>query len=390
MIHRKLAAVIAFVLLWNPIFQAGNAEAIKMNDQYKVLAVSKEKKKSNRKKTNSSEAPRTGAKAFALIDVTTGRILHSDNGETRLPMASTTKIMTAIVALESGKLNDKVKTSKRAVGKEGSSIYLRLGEEMTLQHLIYGLMLRSGNDAAVAIAEHVGGSEDGFVYMMNQKSEELGLENTSFRNPHGLDQKEHYTSAHDLAQLSAYALHNKHFQTIVQTKVKVVPNPIEKWDYKWTNKNKMLRFYAGADGVKTGYTSNALRCLVSSATRNGQQLAVVTLNDGDDWNDHQALLDYGFAHYPLTNVIEKGYKLEGQPYEIDASWSYPLRTEEQSKIQRKVEWFQPNSLDYRLGHRGKLSIWLEDKLIGSIPIKNSMQVETNQLETNQRKTTQTQ
>ncbi|WP_261378239.1 D-alanyl-D-alanine carboxypeptidase family protein [Paenibacillus agilis] len=388
MIHRKLAAVIALVLLWNPIFQLGNAEAIKMNDQYEVITVSKEKKKSNKKKSksNSSEAPRTGAKAFALIDVSTGRILHSDNGETRLPMASTTKIMTAIVALESGKLNDKVKTSKRAVGKEGSSIYLRLGEEMTLQHLIYGLMLRSGNDAAVAIAEHVGGSEDGFVYMMNQKSEELGLENTSFRNPHGLDQKEHYTSAHDLARISAYALHNKHFQTIVKTKVKVVPNPIEKWDYKWTNKNKMLRFYAGADGVKTGYTSDALRCLVSSATRNGQQLAVVTLNDGDDWNDHQALLDYGFTHYPLTNVIEKGYKLEGQPYEMDASWSYPLRSEEQSKIQQKVEWFQPNSLDYRLGHRGKLSIWLEDKLIGSIPIKQSMQMKTEQAEANQRNT----
>lgn len=240
-------------------------------------------------------SPTTAAKAAALIDVSSGRILYSHNGDMELPMASTTKVMTAIVAIEHGRLDDKVKTSSRAVGKEGSSIYLRRGEVMSLHHLLYGLMLRSGNDAAVAIAEHVGGSEEGFVYLMNEQAKLLGLEHTQFRNPHGLDEKGHYTTAKDLARLSAYALHNKTFREIVRTRRKKVPNSIDNWDYVWSNKNKMLHLYEGADGVKTGYTRGALRCLVSSATRNDQQLVAVTLNDATDWADHKTLLDYGFS-----------------------------------------------------------------------------------------------
>lgn len=205
----------------------------------------------------------THAKAAALIDVESGRILYSSHGDEPMLIASLTKIMTAIVAIEYGDLNSKVKVGKKAFAKEGSSLFLRLGEEMTLQNMLYGLMLRSGNDAATAIAEHVGGSEEGFVHLMNAKAEELSLKHTHFANPHGLDAEGHYSSANDLAVLTAYALHNPVFKEIVKTQVKTADNPYEKWEYKWSNKNKMLRLYEGADGVKTGYTKK--RCAALSA-----------------------------------------------------------------------------------------------------------------------------
>lgn len=316
-----------------------------------------------------SSLPRTNARASALVDVTSGRVLYSEHGDEQLPMASTTKIMTAIVAIEHGKLNDKVKVNKSAVGKEGSSIYLRLNEEMTLEHLLYGLMLRSGNDAAVAIAEHVGGSEEGFVYLMNKKANDLGLQNTQFRNPHGLDASGHYTSAKDLAKLSAYALHNETFRTIVRTKQKSAPNPFEQWDYRWANKNKMLRFYEGADGVKTGYTSGALRCLVSSATRNGQQLTVVTLNDGSDWVDHERMLNYGFAHYPLRSIVKQDQLFDGYPYRAVKDIRVPLTDNELGEVTYQVKLITPRSLDYRLGKRGQVDIMLHDERLTSVQLK---------------------
>ncbi|KPV55216.1 peptidase M15, partial [Paenibacillus sp. A3] len=213
----------------------------------------------------------TGAQAAALIDVASGRLLYSSRGDKPMRIASLTKIMTAIVAIEHGRLSDRAKVSKNAFGKEGSSIYLRLNEEMNLKDLLYGLMLRSGNDAAITIAEHVGGSVEGFAFLMNEKAKVVGMTNSSFKNPSGLDEQGHYSTANDMAKLTAYALKNPVFQEIVKTKVKKVPNPNESWDYSWVNKNKMLSLYDGADGVKTGYTKLAKRCLVSSATRGGQQ-----------------------------------------------------------------------------------------------------------------------
>lgn len=239
-------------------------------------------------------------------------------------IASLTKIMTALVAIENGDITSKVKVGKNAFAKEGSSLYLKLGEEMTLKDMLYGLMLRSGNDAATAIAEHVGGSEQGFVYLMNAKAQELNLKNTHFANPHGLDAEGHFSSANDLAVLTAYAMHNPVFKEIVATKEKTADNPYEKWDYKWSNKNKMLRLYEGADGVKTGYTKKALRCLVSSATRDGQQLVAVTLNDGNDWNDHSSLLDFGFNHYPLKTLVERGEAVKGYSLVTGKAFAYPL------------------------------------------------------------------
>ncbi|MBH5318003.1 D-alanyl-D-alanine carboxypeptidase [Paenibacillus sp. GSMTC-2017] len=313
----------------------------------------------------------TNARAAALIDVESGRLLYSNNGDTPMRIASLTKIMTAIVAIEHGNLSDTVKTSKRAVGKEGSSIYLQLDEQMNLKDMLFGLMLRSGNDAATAIAEHVGGSEEGFVHLMNEKAIQIGLTNSHFMNPHGLDEDNHYSSANDLAKLSAYALKNEAFAEIVSTKEKRAPNPHDPWDYRWTNKNKMLNMYEGADGVKTGYTKKSFRCLVSSATRNGQKLAAVTINDGDDWADHRNMLDWGYKHFPLKTVVERGNDISGYPLAVGQSFNYPLESEEVGGVESKLVLIDSTSMQYALGDRGYLQFYLNNKLIGSVPVYDS-------------------
>jgi D-alanyl-D-alanine carboxypeptidase (penicillin-binding protein 5/6) len=312
---------------------------------------------------------RTNAVGASLIDVESGRILYSEKGDTPMRIASLTKIMTAIIAIEQGKLTDKVKVSKNAFGKEGSSIYLKLGEEMRLHDMLYGLMMRSGNDAATAIAEHIGGSVEGFVYLMNEKARMLGMDHSQFTNPSGLDEGEgHRSSPNDMAKLTAYALKNPVFQEIVSTKLKKVPNPNEAWDYSWLNKNKMLSLFEGADGVKTGYTKLAKRCLVSSATQNGQQLAVVTLNDPDDWGDHARLLQYGFKYYPLQTIIQKGDAVEGTPWVVGRTFSYPLAQGEAEQLTHKVALVDFASTEYRLAERGKLQFSLNQKLIQTVPI----------------------
>ncbi|ANS74892.1 peptidase M15 [Paenibacillus yonginensis] len=319
----------------------------------------------------------THAQAAALIDVESGRLLYSKQGDERLPIASLTKIMTAIVAIENGGLDKPVKVSAKAFGKEGSSIYLKLGEEMTLENMLYGLMLRSGNDAATAIAEHVGGSEEGFVHLMNQKAEMIGLKHTHFMNPHGLDHKEHYSTANDLAKLTAYALHNPVFREIVSTRHKKAPNPNESWDYDWLNKNKMLRMYEGADGVKTGFTKIARRCLVSSATRSGQQLAAVTLNDGDDWNDHAKMLDFGFANFPLQTLVGKQqhFSFEGKDWVAGITFSYPLHESEKQLVQQEIKRIDNPA---HFGPQGKLMFKLSGEIIGSVPLYESKENQQQQ------------
>jgi D-alanyl-D-alanine carboxypeptidase (penicillin-binding protein 5/6) len=258
----------------------------------------------NFKMVHGSQAVPSNAVAHTLIDVASNRIIDEKNGTKRMRIASLTKVMTAIVAIEHGSISERVTVSKQAYAKEGSSLYLKLGETMSLRDLLYGLMLRSGNDAAVAIAEHVGGSLEGFVYMMNQKAEIIGISNTRFANPHGLDDSDqHYSTSNDMAKLTSYALHNSIFREIVKTKSIRVDNPNEQWDYKWYNKNKLLNLYEGADGVKTGYTKLAKRCLISSATRDNRQLVVVTLNDPTDWVDHIRLFDYGFQQIRSQSTI---------------------------------------------------------------------------------------
>lgn len=243
-------------------------------------------------------SPAVSAASAILMDQDSGRILFEKNANDVRRIASITKIMTAILAIESGKLEENVKISETAVRTEGSSIYLKPGEQIKLKDLVYGLMLRSGNDAANAIAEHVGGSIEGFVFLMNQKANEIGMDNTHFANPSGLDNKEnHFSSAYDMALLTRYAMQNKTYREISGTKF-----------YKgWENKNRLLtEKYKYTTGGKTGYTKLAKRTLVTTATKDQQNLIAVTLNGPDDWNDHMNMFEFGFKHFDTTIVLDSG------------------------------------------------------------------------------------
>ncbi len=244
-----------------------------------------------------SVIPSLSAKSAILIDAFDGRVLYELNARVRMPMASTTKIMTALVALEHGKLDDTVEIASDATGVEGSSVYLRVGERWTLRELLYALMLASANDAATAIAIHIGGSVENFACLMNERAIELGLRDTHFQNPHGLDAEGHYTSAYDLALLTAEALKNRDFLAVVSTPSYTVSGNGADGARYLTNHNRMLRTYSGAIGVKTGYTKKSGRCLVTAAERGGLRLVAVTLSAPDDWNDHKKLLDFGFEYY---------------------------------------------------------------------------------------------
>ena len=247
---------------------------------------------------------RTNARSAILFCPDGNLTLYASNENQRLPMASTTKIMTAIVALENSKLDKTVIIDDEAVGTEGSSAYLKGGDTYTLEGLLYALLLQSANDAAVAIAINVGGTQDRFVEMMNQKAEDLNLRDTHFANPNGLDAKDHYTSAYDLARLSSYALKNADFSRIVSTKTKTVISN-EGTLRTFYNHNKLLGSFDGCIGVKTGYTKSSGRCLVSAALRDGMTLVAVTLDDGDDWRDHKEMLEYGFTNYEKTVLASK-------------------------------------------------------------------------------------
>lgn len=243
-----------------------------------------------------------------LLDANTGRVLFEKNADNKALIASTTKIMTALIVCEQCNVLDRVKIPKEAVGIEGSSMYLREGEILTVQELLYGLMLHSGNDAAVALAIYCGGTVEGFVQLMNDKAHRLGLENSHFENPNGLDSPGHYATARDLAKLSVYAMQNPIFAKTVSAKTITAGNR------NLHNHNKLLWSFPGADGVKTGYTKAAGRILVSSATRQGRRLICVTMNAPDDWRDHTSLLENGFCRYSEKKIVTEGDRIGS--YEI--------------------------------------------------------------------------
>nr|WP_233274994.1 D-alanyl-D-alanine carboxypeptidase family protein [Calidifontibacillus oryziterrae] len=314
-----------------------------------------------------------------LMDQESGRVLYEKGANKKMRIASITKIMTAIIAIESGKLNESVKVSKRAVYTEGSSIYLKQGEQIKLEDLVYGLMLRSGNDAAVAIAEHVGGSVEGFVFLMNQKAQEIGMRNSQFANPHGLDDHEnHYSTAYDMAILTQYAMNNETYRKIAGTKVHYAPNPDEKWDRKWTNKNKLLTRYEFSTGGKTGFTKRAKRTLVSTASKENHHLIAVTLNGPDDWNDHIAMFKWGFGQYDLLRVVNKGVveSIDDEFYKgkviVRRDFLYPLTSSEEDDIEVNITLIKPNSSWLEDGKVpapcGKLIIMLNGENIGELPL----------------------
>lgn len=257
------------------------------------------------------------ARSAIVLDAQTGQVLFEQNADEILPMASTTKIMTALVALESGDLDRVYTVKKEYTLVEGSSMYLQEGEQLTLRDTLCGLMLMSGNDAALAIAGECGGLE-AFVTAMNDKALELGLGNTHFDNPNGLDSANHHTTARELAQLTAYAMQNEDFRQIVGTERCTAAGR------SMVNHNKLLQLYPDAVGVKTGYTSKSGRCLVSAAERNGRRLVAVTLNDPDDWDDHIAMLDAAFALYQPYTLHQAGQQLGTVSCQGGQTGSVPL------------------------------------------------------------------
>lgn len=251
-------------------------------------------------------AARISARNAVLIHADTGEILYGLNEHVRAPMASTTKIMTALVALEALPVETEVRITAESVGIEGSSIYLTEGEVLTLEALLYALMLESANDAATAIAIAVSGDIQTFAERMNQKAAALGLKDTHFVNPHGLDDPEHYTTAYELAIITKEALKHPVFQRIVATQRTTIPHQGASGVRLLLNHNKLLRAYEGAVGVKTGFTKKTGRCLVSAAERDGLSLIAVTLRAPDDWRDHTAMLDYGFSLYEPVVLATPG------------------------------------------------------------------------------------
>ncbi len=250
------------------------------------------------------------ARGAVLVEADSGEVIWGQNAHTRLPMASTTKIMTALVALEQMSPQTEVTIPAEAVGVEGSSVYLVEGEILTLEQLLYALLLESANDAAAAIAVAVAGSVEEFAALMNRKAAELGLTDTHFVNPHGLDHDEHYTTAYELATITRAALENPAFREICATRRKTIPlhgGSAEEGARLLLNHNKLLSAYDGCIGVKTGFTKRTGRCLVSAAERDGVTLIAVTLNAPDDWRDHTTLLDYGFALYESVELCPEGF-----------------------------------------------------------------------------------
>ncbi len=244
--------------------------------------------------------PSNSAQAVILVHADTGQILYSENADSRMLIASTTKIMTALVVLENCDPDEQVKILPEYTKVEGSSMYLKAGESYTVRDLLYGMLLVSGNDAATALACYCGGSIEEFADMMNKKASQMGLSNSSFRNPHGLDADGHYSSAEDLAAITCEAMKNALFAKIVSTKTYTVG------EQTLMNHNKLLWNCEGCLGVKTGYTMAAGRSLVSCAERNGLRLVCVTLSDPDDWNDHKALYDWAFNNYEYRRVLPMG------------------------------------------------------------------------------------
>lgn len=258
-----------------------------------------------------TQGPQLTASSAVLLEATTGTVLYAKNEHVRRPPASTTKILTAILALEEGRLDDIVTISSKASATRGSSASVHRGQKIPLGDLLHGLLLRSGNDAAVAIAEHISGSEAAFVAKMNTRARELGALNSHFQNPHGLDRPGHYSTAFDLAMLTRVALLYPKFAEIV--KKTHYDTHFQGSNWSWSNTNRLLFSFEGAEGVKTGTTSDAGYCLVAAACRDGRRLISVVLNSRSRWTDSARLLEYGFQQFHLLRLARQGQKVADIP-----------------------------------------------------------------------------
>ncbi len=274
------------------------------------------------------------AKAAILINADTGEVIFEHNADERLPMASTTKVMTALLLCENANLQEEITVTAEMLRVEGSSMGLLGGDRVTFHDLLYGMMLASGNDAANVTAYSLGGTVDAFVKQMNEKADLIGMKNTNFETPSGLDSAEHYSTARDMAILTRYALENKDFAKAVATERAVLEFGNPPYKRTLTNHNKLLKNFDGAIGVKTGFTKKSGRCLISAAKRDGKRVIAVTLCDPDDWRDHKEMLEYGLSAIKLTTVEPETKKV-----------SIPVVNGQSDLLNIKIEPYSVSSLD---------------------------------------------
>lgn len=328
------------------------------------------------------EPAKITADAAVLMDVKTGDVLFSKQGHKRRPPASTTKIMTAILGLELGRPDEVVTVSEKAAAVGESTIHLDPGEKITLYELITGALVRSGNDACVAIAEQIAGNEEGFLDLMNRKALLLGAQDTNFKNTNGLPRKDHYSTAYDLAVMARYGLQIPQFASITRQKETEIHflEPDTFMDLR--NTNKLLWNYPYADGVKTGTTTAAGKCLVASATKEGRQLLVVVLNAPDRFGDSKKLLEWGFENTEIVHIADAGQIVGEFPHEVKpvgalvtAPLDVSVSKQEREKLLTKIVWEKPKNLPIPAGERlGHLEVWLGTEKINSVPLVSENEV----------------
>ena len=306
------------------------------------------------------------AKSSIVMDLDSGRVLYENNADEERLIASITKIMTCIIAIEEGDLDSEVEAGDEILKMYGTSIYLELNEKMKLIDLLYGLMLRSGNDASVVIAKAVAGSEEKFVKMMNEKAKEIGMTNTTFRNPHGLDEEtKNYSTARDMAKLSRYAYKNKTYRKIIGTEEYRVKT--DNKSYLWYNRMKLLGDYKYCTGGKNGYTPSAGKTLVTTHKKGNLKITVVTLYDNDEYNNHERLAEYAFDNYSNYDIVDKNdfdLVIDDNKYYVNKSFSYPLTESEKDNV--KVLASIDDSINS--GKVGNINISLNNKSLKKIPL----------------------
>ena len=329
------------------------------------------------------------AAAAVLMDVETGDVLYGKQADKCRPPASTTKIMTAILGLELGRPDEVVTVSQKAANVGEATLHLDPGEKITLYELITGALLRSGNDACVAIAEHIAGSEEQFVKLMNKKALALGAQNTNFVNTNGLPLKEHYTTAKDLALIARHGLQVPQFTSIIRQKETEIHflEPDVFMDLK--NTNKLLWNYPYADGVKTGTTTAAGKCLVASATKEGRQLVAVVLNAPDRFGDARKLLEWGFEKTETVRLVDAGQVVaefpsieKSVPVFIESPIDVSIPKAERNNLQTRIVWKKAANMPVRAGERlGRLEVWLGETKLNSVPLRSENEVKEDLLKT---------
>lgn len=306
------------------------------------------------------------SKSSIVMDISSGRVLYENNADQERLIASITKIMTCIIAIEEGNLEREVTVGDEILKMYGTSIYLEVGEKMKLIDLVYGLMLRSGNDASVVIAKEVAGSVDEFVKLMNKKAKEIGMTNTTFRNPHGLDEEtKNYSTARDMAILSSYAYKNKTYRKVTSTDTYRVKT--DNKSYLWYNRMNLLGDYKYCTGGKNGYTPSAGKTLVTTHEKNGLKITVVSLYDGDEYNNHENLAESIFDSYNNYNIVDKNdfdLVIDDNKYYVKSSFSYPLTIKEKDNVNVLASIDE----DIKQGKVGNIKISLYNKVLKKIPV----------------------